>query len=328
MTPTDPTNSVLEAVRDGCRFVAERAARVRIDRDRVAAYAATLEAGSPVAAADPWQVTFGDDIERSVALVLTLDALAFGSGFHPDMHKPPGRSGSVTIATALRQWEATAPITAAGLCAFSIDHAHRIFAQPVDHGAMSELMGLFTTALNDFGALVAGEFGGSFVALVEAAGGSAARLVELLARLPFFDDVCTFDGRRIPFFKRAQLAAADLDRCSRASPAANIGRFVDRDRLTAFADNLVPHVLRVDGVLRYDADLAATIDAGQPLAPGSGAEVEIRACGVYAVELLRRALAERGIDRRSSELDQTLWRRGGAPPYKALPRHRTRSVFY
>jgi hypothetical protein len=247
--------------------------------------------------------------------------LAFGSGFHDEMHKPPGRSGSVTIAAALRRWEATRPITAAGLRAWSIDDAHRIFAQPVDHGAMSELMGLFTTALHDLGTLVTDQFGGSFVAVVEAAGASAARLVDVLARLPFFDDVSTFDGRRIPFFKRAQLAAADLDRCYR-------GRFRDLDRLTAFADNLVPHVLRVDGVLRYDDGLAATIDAGRRLAPGSGAEVEIRAGGVHAVELLRRTLAERGIDRLSSDLDQTLWRRGGAARYKAVPRHRTRSVFY
>ena len=46
---------------------------------------------------------------------------------------------------------------------------------------------------------------------------------------------------------------------------AGVAEFADLDRLTIFADNLVPHVLRVDGVLRYDSRLAARIDAGELL---------------------------------------------------------------
>ncbi|MGH2824418.1 MAG: queuosine salvage family protein, partial [Thermoleophilaceae bacterium] len=98
--------------------------------------------------------------------------------------------------------------------------------------------------------------------------------------------------------------------------------FHDLDKLTIFADNLVPHVLRVDGVLRYDPALAAHIDAERPLSPGE-AEREIRACAVHACE----RLAERtGIPPRV--LDIRLWNRGQAPEYKAVPRHRTRSVYY
>ena len=48
--------------------------------------------------------------------------------------------------------------------------------------------------------------------------------------------------RRGAFFKRAQIAAADLALAGIA-PADDLGE------LTLFADNLVPHVLRVDGVL-------------------------------------------------------------------------------
>ncbi|MGH2742213.1 MAG: queuosine salvage family protein, partial [Thermoleophilaceae bacterium] len=103
---------------------------------------------------------------------------------------------------------------------------------------------------------------------------------------------------------------------------AGLARFHDLDKLTIFADNLVPHVLRVDGVLRYDPALAAHIDAEWPLAPGE-AEREIRACALHACE----QLAERtGIAARL--LDIRLWNRGQAPEYKAVPRHRTRSVYY
>ena len=59
--------------------------------------------------------------------------------------------------------------------------------------------------------------------------------------MPFFDD----HG----FYKRAQIVPNDLT-------LAGVAEFDDLDRLTIFADNLVPHVLRVDGVLRYDAELA------------------------------------------------------------------------
>jgi hypothetical protein len=97
---------------------------------------------------------------------------------------------------------------------------------------------------------------------------------------------------------------------------------------TAFADNLVPHVLRLDGVLTYDDELVARIHTGELLTAGSPEEVEIRALGVHAVERLRTALAELGHDVPSWLLDQVLWERGGGATYKAVPRHRARSVFY
>ena len=130
----------------------------------------------------------------------------------------------------------------------------------------------------------------------------------MLARgMRFFDDR--------GFYKRAQIVPSDL-------ALAGVAEFEDLDRLTIFADNLVPHVLRVDGVLRYEPDLAAHIDAGKPLPPGR-AEREIRACALHACELLAQRT---GIPPRV--LDVALWNRGQAPEYKAIPRHRTRSVFY
>ena len=60
------------------------------------------------------------------------------------------------------------------------------------------------------------------------------------------------------FYKRAQITGSDLE-------LAGVASFGDIDRLTIFADNLVPHVLRCDGVLVYDERLAAHIDAGRRL---------------------------------------------------------------
>jgi hypothetical protein len=153
--------------------------------------------------------------------------------------------------------------------------------------------------------------------------------------------VAAYHGQPVAFYKRAQLAAADLA-LALASPQvraqastsdllpqlARAPLFGDLDRLTIFADNLVPHVLRVDGVLRYDADLLARIDAEIPLPAGSAEEIEIRACAVHAVELLKAELARRGQRVTSSQLDYFLWTRGGGAKYKSQPRHRSPSVYY
>ena len=66
--------------------------------------------------------------------------------------------------------------------------------------------------------------------------------------------------------------------------------FHDLDRLTIFADNVVPHVLRVDGVLVYDTELAKRIEAGEPIAPDSTEEREIRGCAVHACEQIAERL--------------------------------------
>jgi hypothetical protein len=144
--------------------------------------------------------------------------------------------------------------------------------------------------------------------------------------MAFFRDVERYEGMDVPFYKRAQLTAADL---SLALEGRGLGAFTDLDRLTIFADNLVPHVLRVDGVLAYDAELAARIDREELITPGSAEEVEIRAGAVHAVELMRAALGRAGRAVTSTGLDYVLWNRGQERFYKTVkPRHRARTVYY
>ncbi len=329
-----PGIRILGEVRRRCAEVCAGAALVRVDPDTIPAYAARLAAeghGRDIEPPDPWLATGGDAEERA-ALVLALDAVNFGSGYHPVVTKRPGMSGAVTMATALREHAEAlsggadrSGLAADALARLTPADAHRIFGQPVDDGPVDELMAHFATALGDLGRLVVDRYDGSYLALVDDADHSAARLVGILDQLPYFHDVADWHGLEVPFYKRAQLAAADL---SRAFHGDGPGRFDDLAELTAFADNLVPHVLRVDGVLRYDPELAATIDAGELLEPGSVAETEIRAAGVHAVELLCAELAATGRATTPHELDFVLWFRGGAPRYKAIPRHRVRSVFY
>ena len=169
------------------------------------------------------------------------------------------------------------------------------------------------------------DFNGSFTGLIEAAGASAERLVHLLIRMPYFYDVEVYDSLKVPFYKRAQLTAADL---SLAFGNEGLGKFDDLHDLTIFADNLVPHVLRVDKILLYAEDLVSRIDTGNLIPAGSAEEIEIRAGALYAVELLKDEMHSSGYPMTAMELDFLLWNRGQQLAYKSIPRHRTRTVFY
>ena len=319
-------DSLIEQVRTTSAVVAERAARVRIERERIASYAATLPVDQARAPELDVSHHFVGLPDETAAFVVTLDAVNFGSGYFPHLRKRPGLSGYFTVATSLTErFRSRGPFTAFELASLTERDCAGVFGQDLSVEPIRELMGLFARAWNDLGRYVLERFDGQIIALVRAAGGSAERLVRLLVEIPFYRDVARYGDLDVAFYKRAQLTAADL---AIALDRRGYGAFHDLDRLTIFADNLVPHVLRVDGVLRYADDLAARIDGEQPLAAGSPEEVEIRACGVHAVELLVAALRDQGQQVTAQGLDYVLWNRGQQPSYKAIPRHRARSVFY
>ena len=90
----------------------------------------------------------------------------------------------------------------------------------------------------------------------------------------------------------------------------------------------VPQILRVYGILVYAPELAAAIDGRQEVPSGSPEEVELRACTVVAVELLREEMMRRGKNLLSIELDWLLWQKGEAVKDQILPHHRTLTIYY
>jgi hypothetical protein len=285
--------------------VAGRAERVRIVEAAIEPYARTLEPDSP-----PTPDLDGASLEERAAFSLTLNAINFGSGWFPTLRKPGGLSGFRTVEAGLR---ARGPWTASELASIGTPEVAAAFGQDPGH----ELMALFTRALRELGERITVEYFGRFLGLVRSAEGSAERLAETLATWATWHDVSGYDGLRVPFFKRAQIAAGDL-------ALAGVAPAEDLDRLTLFADNLVPHVLRLDGVLEFDDRLVRRIEDGLLLEHGSPEEVEIRACALHAVELL---VAAHG-DTTAAVVDNVLWNRGALPRYKARPRHRARTTAY
>jgi hypothetical protein len=274
---------LLDEVRSTCRSIAEAARYVSIDLD---------------AWREPPPVDAAAGAPDHPDHVLQLDAINFGSGWFPTLRKRPGLSGYRTIAAAFGEH---GPWTNRELRGLDAAAVAAVLGQDPGH----PLMGLYAQALRDLGRFLGDRSG---LDLVGEAGGSAERLAELLGRgMRFFDDR--------GFYKRAQIVPSDL-------ALAGAAEFHDLDRLTIFADNLVPHVLRVDGALVYEDSLAARIDAGKLLEPG-GEEREIRGCAVHACEQLSERL---GMPARF--IDTALWHRGQASRYKSVPRHRCRTVFY
>jgi hypothetical protein len=293
-------------IRERCAWVAARAEHVRVNVGAIEPYAAELPAEPP-----PVPELAGASEEQRAAFSLQLNAINFGSGWFPTLRKAPGMSGYRTVEAGLR---AHGPYTADALTAITAPAIAAVVGQDPEH----ELMALFARHLRELGERVREEEGGSFLALARSGEGSAEALAARLATWDGWQDSSPYDGERVPFFKRAQIAAADLA-LTGIAPAGDLGA------LTLFADNLVPHVLRLDGVLEADAALEARIDAGELLEHDSPEEVELRACALHAVELLVAASPR---PTTASVVDWILWTRGGGPRYKARPRHRARTTAY
>jgi hypothetical protein len=304
---------VVNELRRACALVAERASRVRIEPDSISGYAAALSL-EDAALLDLEEPPLRGSREQLAAFWLTLDAINFGSGWFPTLRRRDGRSGYHTIATWLRErYERHGPWSAVELGGLDAAAIAGVLGQHPEH----ELMALFAGSLADLGERVAAEHHGSFAAVLDAAGSSAVALARRLGGWPCFADSSRYGELVVPFLKRAQIAAADLER-------AGVAEFRDVDRLTMFADNLVPHVLRLDGILSFEPELVRRIDRGELIEHGSPEEVEIRACALQAVELIVAACP----GARAADVDQLLWLRGQGPRYKASPRHRSRCTAY
>jgi hypothetical protein len=293
-----------DEVRATCSRIAAKARSVQIDLARID----EVRPADPPAFDPELHYLEGEPADVADYL-LALDTINFGSGWFPTLRKRIRQGelvgGYFTVSWGLADHvRSHGPPTSRWLTQVSTREIAEILGQRPDH----ELMSLYAQALRALGLFMEGPPARRALDLVAEAGGSAERLAAMLARgMPMFDDR--------GFYKRAQILAGDL-------ALAGVAEFGDLDRLTIFADNLVPHVLRCDGVLVYDEALAARIDAGERLALG-GAEREIRACALHACELISQRT---GIPART--IDTWLWTRGQSPSYKARPRHRCRTVFY
>lgn len=129
-------------------------------------------------------------------------------------------------------------------------------------------------------------------------------------------------GGGVWVLKKAQLCAKELGRKYGATHPTLFGWQTHTSQLTAFADNVLPAMLRVLGVLVPSDPLGAKVDGGVEV---SGEEAgALRAATIVACEKLAEVM---GVTEEA--LDQILWVGGKLDEYRKVERHVfTKTCFY
>ncbi|KAM4698333.1 queuosine 5'-phosphate N-glycosylase/hydrolase [Rhinophrynus dorsalis] len=190
--------------------------------------------------------------------------------------------------------------------------------------------------LHQTGKILIERFGGSFLNCVKESQKSAVKLMQLVVEnFPSYRDEGTFQGKKIAFYKRAQILVGDTWGVLEGS---GDGCFYDIPEITMFADYRIPQALVHFGAMRYSDELIKKLKEGWLFQNGDVQEMEIRGCSIWAVELVcqhMRKLYEKKGEKMSSDInpvliDHFLWdyARDYREEIKGVPFHRVRCIYY
>jgi Potential Queuosine, Q, salvage protein family len=187
-----------------------------------------------------------------------------------------------------------------------------------------------TEILHQVGSVLAQKYNGrfsNFVAscsakLYDSGNGIVDRLTD---EFPRFRDVSPYQGHTVKFYKLPQLAIWFLYTSLRRS-----GNFPieDLEKMSAFADYIVPVALRLLGLTSYSAELESAINSYQMVPRDSSWEVEIRAHCIYASALLAEEINQiRPPDKKVliPQIDARLWTHYHTTWW---PHHLTKTIMY
>lgn len=314
-------------IREGARFVVNASQQVSIDRDALVTYGQELSRQTQLPKPE-WEsdLHYAGEQETTTAYVFCLDAVNFCFWGDPKWRRPYRRQwldGYWALAGALSEELATNPgfVDAESLSELEAEGLQRVLGGAPPLPLLEER----AANLRELGRWVATRFGGRFYNVVQAAGFDAVALVRLvIAGLSSFRDEANYKGRAVPFYKRAQILAADLHGAFRGHGWPTLARM---DDLTAFADYKLPQLLRHRGVLCYAGPLAEKVDNQIPIEAGSEKEVEIRASTIWAVEMIGQELEALGVRLPSYQIDWMLWHASQDSTHMR-PYHRTRTIYY
>lgn len=270
---------------------------------------------------------FFDGTERTVTYIFLLDALNFSFWGDPKWQVSHVRGevdGYWALAASLKRAAERDPnfLDADFLATISPEYLGRVLRGNVEIPLFVERW----RNVQELGRVLRDRFAGSAARVVEQANGDATQLARIVAEnFSSFNDTTIYHDHAVNFFKRAQILAGDL---YGSFDGEQWGAFKNLQDLTAFPDYKLPQILRAWGILHYAPALARRVNAKQPLAKDSAEEIEIRASMVWAVELLRYALARRGRKLTSVQMDWFLWE-GSQQQIKGMkPYHRVRTIYY
>jgi hypothetical protein len=147
----------------------------------------------------------------------------------------------------------------------------------------------------------------------------------LVKEFPRFNDVSMLDGHEIKFYKLPQLGIwflyATLHKAGKF-------RLDDPQKMTAFADYIVPVALRLMGVTSYSKELEHAINSYQLIPRDSRWEIELRAHCLYATALLTdeiNKLRPPNLQIIIPQIDARLWTHYHTTTW---PHHLTQTIMY
>lgn len=315
--------SIFDQIRTNAKKVVEQAEHVTIS-DQAIEELSLRPPQKQDFSTDPAR-RFRGDVTTTVDFVLMLDAVNFGAGWRDDLRREGSLSGDQrfysTIMGALDRYVTQNGVPPAeDLRDISMNRLSQIFELAADKTAASQLLLRFQESLKDYASYLLEHHNGSGIDLVQSCSGSADKFVRSLASIPSYYDVSDYKGLSIPLYKRAQIAAADLQYALEHKGPV----FQDIDDLTAFADPALPQILNALGVLEYSGQLQKIIDSQTELPSGCPEEVEIRAATIEAIERIRAANPHM----RVMDIDFVLWNMAGQEDLKYHPRHITKTMSY
>jgi hypothetical protein len=312
-------------VRTACEWVASVATHVSLDDAALARLADDLvTAPEPPAWGPPHLVDA--EPEQVAGWTLLLSALNFSFWQDEPRWRVRGADGYMALAHALRRAvdDNAVPVWRPSLWTeWSVADLGAVLCGDAAGPSHPPMLAERHAVAAELGTWLVAAHGGSALDALRSARSAADFAATLAGSLRLFRDVAEYRGRRVPLLKRAQIAAHD---CGAALGARAPHGLLDRSGLTAFADYKLPQVLRAARAMVYAPSLAASVDARLELAPGSEAEVEIRALTVVAVERLVALLAARGRSAEATVVDAMLWWRGQG--LHTQPYHRVRTIWY
>jgi hypothetical protein len=201
-----------------------------------------------------------------------------------------------------------------------------IFAGNIEIPMLDEKTELWRNA----GAVLASKYDGRFYNFIRSCPprlyDHGKGLVERLAsEFPRYNDVSQYDGHEIKFYKLAQLGFWQI--YTGVGPSRGF-KLEDPQKMTAFADYIVPVALRLMGMTSYSPALEQAINTYQLIPRDSTQEIEIRAHCLYATALLAEEINKiRSADQQViiPQIDARLWTHYHTTPF---PHHLTRTIMY
>jgi len=202
----------------------------------------------------------------------------------------------------------------------------KIFAGNIEMPMLDEKLALFHEA----GAVLAAKYRGRYYNFMQSCSprlyDNGNGLVErLAAEFPRYNDVSKYDGQEVRFYKLTQLGYWQI---YAGLGAKGSFRLEDPQKMTAFADYIVPVALRLMGMTSYSPELEHTINTYQVIPRDSRQEIEIRAHCLYATALLAdeiNKLRPPGQQIIIPQVDARLWTHYHTTEW---PHHLTRTIMY